>query len=70
MQQELQNWTGGPKDQCKLIGIKSRFALIDRKAQEQKKHGNFRNFENFKGKKRQNSPLCSISDLIIVGQVP
>ena len=36
MQQELQNWTGGPKDQCKLIGIKSRFALIDRKAQEQK----------------------------------
>ena len=41
MQQELQNWTGGPKDQCKLIGIKSRFALIDRKAQEQKNPKNF-----------------------------
>ena len=31
----LQNWTGGPLNQCKLIGIKSRFALISRKAQEQ-----------------------------------
>ena len=29
-----------------------------------KKPENFRNFENFKEKKCQNSPLCSISDLI------
>ena len=35
-----------------------------------KKPENFRNFENFKEKKCQNSPLCSISDLIIAGQVP
>ena len=35
-----------------------------------KEHENFRNFENFKGKKCQISPLCSISDLIIAGQVP
>ena len=35
-----------------------------------KKNENFRNFENFKEKKCQNSPLCSISDLIIAGQVP
>ena len=33
-----------------------------------KKPENFRNFENFKEKKCQNSPLCSISDLIIEGQ--
>ena len=36
MQQELQNWTVGTLNQCKLIKIKSRFALIHRKEQETK----------------------------------
>ena len=76
MQQELQNWTGGPQNQCKLIGIKSRFALIGRKAQEQKKTENFRNFENFKEKKMskftfvlnlwpQNSWLGTLDHLVL-----
>ena len=31
---------------------------------------NLRNFEDLKGKKCKNSPLCSITDLMIDGQVP
>ena len=33
---ELPNWGGGTLKQKKMIGINSRFALIDKKAQEQK----------------------------------
>jgi hypothetical protein len=31
---ELQNWAGGTFKPIKLIGINSRFAIIDKKAQE------------------------------------
>ena len=34
--QALQNWAGGTFKLIKLIGINSRFALFDKKAQEQK----------------------------------
>ena len=33
---EFQNWAGGTLKPMKSIGINSRFALIDKKAQEQK----------------------------------
>ena len=33
---ELQNWAGGTFKLKKLLGINSRFALIDKKAQELK----------------------------------
>ena len=36
MQQELKKWTVGTLNQCKLIGIKFRFALIHKKEQETK----------------------------------
>ena len=48
---KLQDWTGGPLNQCKLIGIKSRFALIHRKAEEQKNLENLRKFERKKNVK-------------------
>ena len=70
MQQGLQNWTVGTLNQCKLIGIKSRFALIHRKEQETKMSEKWGNLENLEEKKNQNSCLCSIFGMMVTGQVP
>ena len=55
--QGLQNWTGGTWNIIKLIGMNSRFALIHKKAQEQKllKIGTI--LKNLKEKKSNFSPV-------------
>ena len=54
---ELQNWAGGALKLIKLIGINSRFALIDKKAQELKWLKNETILKNLKKKKSDLSPV-------------
>ena len=58
--QGLQNWAGGTFKLIKLIGINSRFALIDKKAQEQKWLKNLTILKNLREKKKSNfSPVLN-----------
>ena len=58
IQQEHQNWTGGPLNIIKLMGMKISFPKILGKLKKIKLSENLRNFENLK-KKSQNSALYS-----------
>ena len=57
--QGLKNWTGGTWNIIKLIRMNSRFALIHKKAQEQKLLKNWTILKNLKEKKNQISALFS-----------
>ena len=61
---ELQNLAGGTLKLIQLIGINSRFALIEKKAQGER----LNNFEKFENKIKSDFSL--VLNLLMTGQMP